>query len=340
MKVLTCIRPGKMQISSEKYPVLQEGHAIVQVKRVGVCGTDLHAYQGRQPFFSYPRIFGHELAGIIAEIGDNSQGFNKGDIVTVIPYYACGNCIACRNGKSNCCVQIQVLGVHIDGGLQEYLSVPVNYLVQGRGLSYEALAIVEPFSIAAHAVERAAIKPGEFVLLMGVGPIGIAILQLLGAAGAKVIVADTNAHRLNCCKSFVPEAFLINPLNENLMQRLQEITDQDMPTVVVDATGNLNAINNGISYLAHGGRFVLVGLQREMIQISHPEFHKREATLMSSRNATRAHFESVITAIETGIINPQKYITHYVTVEEAVEAFEGWLHPSSNVLKAVIHLDK
>lgn len=340
MRVLCCTEPGKMQIQQKPEPLLQPGHAIIQVKRVGVCGTDLHAYQGRQPFFSYPRIFGHELAGVITEVSANTGDFTKGDSVTVIPYYNCGTCIACINGKTNCCVQIQVLGVHIDGGLSEYISVPVQYLVKGKGLDYDALAIVEPFAIAAHAVERAAISPGEFVLVMGAGPIGIATIHLAAMAGASVIILDTNEFRLHFWSASVPHAHLIQPGKDDILEKLQAITGNNMPTVVIDATGNLQAINSGFSYLAHGGRYVLVGLQRDTIQFSHPEFHKREATLMSSRNATRKHFDFVINAIQSGNIDPNKYITHRVSFDAAAHSFDHWIDPKNNVIKAMIEVNE
>lgn len=340
MKVLCCTEPGKMQIQQKPEPLLQPGHAIIQIKRVGVCGTDLHAYQGRQPFFSYPRIFGHELSGVITEVSGNTGDFSTGDIVTVIPYYSCGTCIACINGKTNCCAQIQVLGVHIDGGLSEYISVPVQYLVKGEGLDYDALAIVEPFAIAAHAVERAAIVAGEFVLVMGAGPIGIAIVHLAAMAGASVIVMDTNEFRLNFWKPSVPHAYLLQPGKDDVLDQLKAITANNMPTVVIDATGNLQAINNGFGYMAHGGRYVLVGLQRDTIQFSHPEFHKREATLMSSRNATRRHFSSVIKAIKNGEIDANKYITHRVSFDTAEHSFNNWIDPKNNVIKAMIEVSK
>lgn len=339
MQVLCCTEPGNMQIEERPRPVLTEGHAILQIKRIGVCGTDLHAYQGRQPYFKYPRIFGHEISGVIAEIAGNEYGFEKGETVTVIPYYSCGHCIACSHGKSNCCVQIQVLGVHIDGGLSEYIAVPVSYLVKSHGLIADQLAIVEPFAIAAHALERAAIQKDEWVMLLGAGPIGLAIAQLAAGRGARLMVLDSNPFRLECCRKAIPGISCWQPGKEDILPALKEVTNNTMPTLVVDATGNLTAINSGFRYMAHGGRYVLVGLQSGDISFSHPEFHKREATLMSSRNATRRQFDEVISLMKAGVISEEHYITHRLHFREAANSFQDLIDPHNHVLKAVISLD-
>ena len=146
------------------------------VRRVGICGTDLHAFEGVQPFFEYPRILGHELAGDLVDM-DKAPGFTIGEAVTIIPYFNCGVCIACRTGRPNCCVNIRVCGVHVDGGMVEYLRVPSSSLVHGEGMSYEQLALVEPLAIGAHSIRRAAVRPEEFVLVIGAGPIGLGVME-------------------------------------------------------------------------------------------------------------------------------------------------------------------
>lgn len=339
MQVLCCTAPGNMQIEERARPELREGYVILQIKRIGVCGTDLHAYQGRQPYFTYPRIFGHEIGGVIAEISDNEGGFEKGEQVTVIPYFSCGHCIACTKGKPNCCVQIQVLGVHIDGGLSEYITVPISNLVKSQGLSANQLAIVEPFAIAAHALERAAISEEEWVVVMGAGPIGLAVLQLAAVKGVRLIVIDSNEFRLDFCKNAVPGIYCLQPDKDDVVAALKKITSNNMPTLVMDATGNLSAINRGFQYMAHGGRYVLVGLQSGDICISHPEFHKREATLMSSRNATRQQFDEVIGLMKAGVITEKHYITHRLNFHEAAASFQDLIDPHNHVVKAVISFD-
>lgn len=299
MKTLVCREPGKFEYETGTKPVLQKDQAIIRIKRIGICGTDLHAFEGTQPYFSYPRILGHELAGELVEF-DNAPDFQIGETVTFIPYFNCSTCIACRMGKPNCCTNIKVCGVHVDGGMVEYLSVPSYSLVHGEGLSFDELALVEPLAIGAHGIRRAAIEPGEYVLVIGAGPIGLGTMEFARIAGANVIALDINEQRLQFCKEKLKVAHTINVLTADVSEKLKEITNGDMPTVVIDATGSLKAINNAFQYMAHGARYVLIGLQKGDISFSHPEFHKREATLMSSRNATRQDFEHVIANMKGG----------------------------------------
>jgi len=338
MKALVCEQPGSFQYVKKEKPFLQNGHAILKIKRIGICGTDLHAFEGTQPFFNYPRILGHELAAEIVEIETNNE-FAVGDKVTFSPYFYCGKCIACRNGLTNCCADIKVFGVHIDGGMSEFISVPIRYLIKGNDMSFEELALVEPLAIGAHGIRRASVKPGEFVLVMGAGPIGLGVMEFARIAGAHVIAMDVNDQRLKFCKEKLNVAYAINPAKEDAMAQLRSITDNDMPTVVIDATGNLKAINNAFQYMAHGARYVLVGLQRNEIVISHPEFHKREATLMSSRNATEEDFNHVLNCLKNKLLDPATYITHRVLFDEVKDNFESWLDPQTGVIKAMVTLD-
>ncbi len=339
MKAIACTGPGVIQHLDETKPALQAGKALLRVKRIGICGTDLHAFEGVQPYFNYPRIIGHELSAVIEEV-DTSLGFLKDELVTIIPYFNCGHCIACRKNKPNCCVNLNVFGVHIDGGMREYILVPEDKLVKGEGLSADELALVELLAIGAHAVGRAAIEHGEFVLVVGAGPIGMGIMEFARIKGAEVIAMDTNIHRLQFCVQHLNVKHIINPVKENLLTVLKSITQNDMATVVFDATGNLKAINNGINYLAHGGRYVLVGLQKEDFHFNHPEFHKRESTLMSSRNALRSDFENVIVHLKNESINPDNYITHRTLFNEMdSEKFKYWLNPEHKVIKAMISFD-
>lgn len=337
MKTLVCTTPGTLEYSEAGKPELKSNHAIIKIKRIGICGTDLHAFEGTQPFFNYPRILGHELAGELVE-ADNAPGFETGEMVTFIPYFNCGECIACRSGKPNCCTHIQVCGVHTDGGMAEYLQVPSYSLVHGDGLSADELALVEPLAIGAHGIRRAGVQPGEFVLVIGAGPIGLGIMEFARIAGAQVIAMDINQQRLAFCKDKLQVHYTINPAKEDAMEALKVITNNDFPTVIIDATGSQKAINNAFQYLAHGGRYILVGLQKDAISVSHPEFHKRETTLMSSRNATRADFEHVISSMKKGLVDPTNYITHRVPFHEVKDAFKSWLDPKNGVIKAMVNV--
>jgi len=338
MKLLVCTQPQQFVYQQVEQPKITSGNAILKVKRIGICGTDLHAFEGTQPFFNYPRILGHELACEVVEIEENSD-CKVGDAVTFIPYFSCGKCIACRNKKPNCCTDIQVFGVHIDGGMSEYISVPIQFLVKSQGLSFDELALIEPLAIGCHGINRANIQPNEFVLVVGAGPIGLGTMAFAKIAGAKVIALDVNDSRLTFCQEKLSVDFTINALSDNVLARLREITNNDMPTVIIDATGNLRAIENAFQYLAHGGKYILIGLQKGEISFSHPEFHKRESTLMSSRNATRQDFEQVIDAIKKGVIKPTTYITHRVNFEQVKDNFESWLNPENGVIKAMVNFD-
>jgi 2-desacetyl-2-hydroxyethyl bacteriochlorophyllide A dehydrogenase len=343
MRALVCERPGELEYREIDAPLAGPGQAIIKIMRIGICGTDLHAFEGTQPYFEYPRILGHELAGDLVD-ADGVPGFVPGEAVTVIPYFNCGTCIACRNGKPNCCEKIRVCGVHIDGGMVDYLSVPSSSLLHGEGLSYDELALVEPLAIGAHAIRRANVKEGEFVLVIGAGPIGLGVMEAARIAGAQVIAMDLNRGRLNFCRNELQLLHIVDASGEegsgkDALERIKEITRNDMPAVVIDATGSRKAINDGFQYLAHGGRYVLVGLQKGEIVFSHPEFHKREATLMSSRNATREDFARIMDALKKGLIDPLKYITHRVGFEQVKSAFGRWLDPATGVIKAMVSCD-
>ncbi|MDA3613436.1 zinc-binding alcohol dehydrogenase family protein [Polluticaenibacter yanchengensis] len=336
MRTLTCVTPGTFEYSDTEIPVVPEGYTLLKIKRVGICGTDLHAYEGTQPFFNYPRILGHELAAEIAET--SAEGFSVGEAVTISPYFYCGTCIACRNGKYNCCQKINVCGVHIDGGMRDYLAVPDYSLIHGEGLSFDELALVEPLAIGAHGVRRADVQPGEYVLVIGAGPIGLGTMEFARIAGAHVIALDINTQRLQFCKDKLGVEHTVNALDADVYAQISAITNGDMPTVVIDCTGNQKAILNAFQYMAHGARFVLIGLQKGELSFSHPEFHKREGTLMSSRNATSVDFDHVVSSMKKGFVNPTNYITHTVTFEQVKDEFAGWLDPKNGVIKAMVSL--
>jgi 2-desacetyl-2-hydroxyethyl bacteriochlorophyllide A dehydrogenase len=335
MKALVCTKPGQMEYIDRPEPEKKAGYAIVRIRKICICGTDLHAFEGTQPFFNYPRILGHELSGELVDF-DEAPGFHRGEAVTFLPYLNCGNCIACLAGKTNCCARLKVCGVHIDGGMADFYAIPSRLLLHADGLDLTELAMVEPLSIGAHGVKRAEIKPGEFVLVMGAGPIGLGVIEFARIQGAQVIVMDTNDFRLDFCKTVLGVHHIINAGAENIMEQLQYITSGNMPEVVMDASGNRQAINSGFRYMAHGGRYVLVGLQKDEIVLSHPEFHKREATLMSSRNATREDFERVMQCIREKKVNPLAFITNRVPFNEAASGFPGWLQSPGSIIKVVV----
>jgi 2-desacetyl-2-hydroxyethyl bacteriochlorophyllide A dehydrogenase len=339
MKHLVLDEPGKFSLTELACaPEPASNEALVRVRRVGICGTDLHAFKGEQPFFTYPRVLGHELSVEIVAVGDNLEGLRQGDRCAVEPYLNCGKCIACRKGKSNCCENLQVLGVHADGGLCELLAVPLNKLHKSASLSLDQLALVEPLCIGAHAVARAQVEEGETVLVVGAGPIGLAVIQAVTHAGAKVLVTDVNEERLR----FASQHFAVTATmqsTDDLVERVKEINVGDLPTLVFDATGNQQAMNASFHLPANGGRLVFVGLVQGSLTVFDPEAHRRELTVLFSRNATAVDFKRVIGLLEEGAIDIHPWITHRAILgAELIKEFPLWLNPQSRFIKALIEL--
>jgi len=333
MKYIVCEKPGEFILKERKAPERKENEALLQVNKVGICGTDLHAYTGNQAFFTYPRILGHELATEVLEIGKNTKGIKAGDKVVIMPYLNCKKCIACRNGKTNCCTNLKVLGIHTDGGMQEQITVPVDILLPANELTDNEMAIVEPLAIGAHAIRRANIKKDEFVVVVGCGPIGIGIMKLAQIEGAKVIALDLNDDRLDYAKEKIGVNYTLN-VKDDPLSKILEITNGDLATAVFDASGNKMALEAGPKYMAHGGRFVLVGLNKGELSYNHPEIHAKESTLLCSRNATIQDFEHVINIIDE--FPTSSFITHNVDYSDMISNFDNWLNPENGVIKATV----
>lgn len=335
MRYIVCEKPGEFLLKEKENPKLQAGEAILKVKKVGICGTDLHAYSGNQAFFSYPRILGHELATEIVEIDDNIRNLKVGDNVVVMPYISCGKCIACRKGKTNCCNNIKVLGVHTDGGMQEQISVPIDLLIPANNLSDDQMAIVEPLAIGAHAIRRAQLTKGEFIVVIGCGPIGIGIMKLAQLGGVKVIAIDVNQKRLDYAKEKIEVDHIVMG-GANAVAEIAAITNGDMATAVFDATGHKGALESGPDYMSHGGRYVLVGLSKGELVFIHPKIHAKETSILCSRNATLEDFEHVIAVLEQGKFLIESFITHNVGYHQMIANFDSWLDPANGVIKATV----
>lgn len=314
--------------------------ALVRVLRVGICGTDLHAFEGKQPFFSYPRILGHELALEVEALGsaDSSPPLKVGDRCTLEPYLNCGKCLACRRGRSNCCINMQVLGVHRDGGMRERFVVPVNKLHRANDIPLESLALVEMFSIGAHAVRRAQLEPGENTLIIGAGPIGLGAMHFARLTGANVTAMDVNAARLVFCQKQIGISAVIDG-RQNAEQQIRDVFNGELPTAVFDATGSAKAMANAFNFVAHSGRLVFVGLVQDNVTFHDPLFHSREMTLMASRNATSADFDWVLATMTAGKLDATAWVTHRAAPEALVEQFASWLLPETGVIKAMLAFD-
>lgn len=333
MLTVICETPGLLRAEDRPRPVRAADEVLVRVKRVGVCGTDLHIYTGKQPYLSYPRVMGHELSGLVEEAPEGSA-LQPGDVVYVMPYLSCGHCIACRAGKTNCCTRIQVLGVHRDGAFTEYLSVPQAFVHRADGVTLDQAAMVEFLAIGAHAVRRANVQAGQRVLVVGAGPIGMAAMIFCGLRGATVTALDGRQDRLDFCRDTLGVAATV-ALGEGDEARLAALTEGDFFDAVFDATGNAQAMQRGFRFVAHGGTYVLVSIVAADITFSDPEFHKRETTLLGSRNATTEDFETVLQAMRAGLI-PAALNTHRMPLARVPEDFAGLLDPAAGVIKAIV----
>ena len=314
------------------------GEALVRVHRVGVCGTDLSGYLGKMPFFSYPRIPGHELGVEVLEVGAAVTHVKAGDRCSVEPYINDPNSYASRKGKPNCCEHLQVLGVHTDGGMRPQFIVPARKLHVSTKLAFEQLALVETLAIGCHAVNRAAPRSDESVLIIGAGPIGLSTLEFVKLTGAKLIVLDMNEQRLTFCRDVMGVAHTVNDL-ENLEQDLRALTDGHLPDVVFDATGSSASMSNAFGLIAPGGRLVYVGITTDEVKFKHRVFHKTEGTLLCSRNALPEDFTRIIGLIEDDKIDTRPWITHRTAFDDVPEVFPSFLKPESGVIKAIIEVD-
>lgn len=337
MKTVILQEPGQFNLVDTSPPASPGTDEVqVRVRRVGICGTDLHAFTGTQPFFNYPRILGHELALEIVEIGSTTlkHDLTVGDHCCVRPYMNCGVCDACRRGFTNACTRLQVLGVHCDGGMRELINVPIDKIHKSTLLQDEELALVEMLSIGAHAVRRANITAGEYVVVVGVGPIGLGVAQFARLAGAHVIALDVSDSRLAFARQQKAIEHCLDGKLDVLEQFKAAIPD-GMPTVVFDATGNAASMMKSFNYVAQGGRLVFVGLFQGDVTFNDPEFHRRELTLLASRNATAQDFDQVMDALETKKIDVKPWITYSPSAEEMIRDFPTWLDPVNGVVKAM-----
>lgn len=329
-EALVCIEPGRLQVERRSVGRRDPGQALVRPRRVGICGTDYHIYEGKHPFLQYPRVPGHELAVEVVEAAEGSP-LTSGELCVVNPYLACGGCVACRAGKPNCCARISVLGVHQDGGLAGLMAVPAGNLIRAPGLTADQCAAAEFLSIGAHAVRRGGASGHDRVLVAGAGPIGLGVALFAKLAGADVTVLDREAERVAAAGAILGVTAL--PADGAEAAALTESFD-----LVFDATGNQASMERSFDFVCHGGRYVLVGLIKGSITFSDPDFHRREITLHGSRNATAQDFERVIDAIRSGAVPLDRLITHRTSLQEATRDIPRWAAQKSGLIKALVEI--
>lgn len=334
MLTISCNKPHELVVDERPIPVRRDGEVLVRIRRIGMCGTDFHIFSGNQPYLSYPRVMGHELSGEVLD-ADPDSGIRIGSIVTINPYLRCRTCHACRRDKPNCCMNIRVMGVHIDGGMAEYVSVPAEAVIDVEGLTLDQAAMVEFLSIGMHAVRRGTVTSADRVLVVGAGAIGVGVALFAKMAGADVFVVDTNSSRLQRAQAVCSgiETALADSEVESWMR---EKTDGDFFDVVFDASGNAAAMQKGFAYVAHGGRYVLVSVVSQDITFSDPEFHKREMQLIGSRNATKHDFGVVIDMIRNGAIPTDRLHTHSLNATDLPDQVPELLKAPGDLLKAIV----
>ena len=336
VRTVICNKPGELELIERERPAPTSGYTLVKVSRVGICGTDLHIFGGKHPFLEYPRVMGHEFSGVVVEsLGDGMLA--EGTNVIVNPYMACGDCRACRKNKPNCCTNIQVLGVHVDGALQEYLTVPNRALIPYDNMRAEEAASVEFFAIGMHAVNRAAPEKGDRVLVAGAGPIGLGVALIAKSRGANVVLLDLNAERLaNVRNRFGLENVV--QAGGSAADELSKLTNGEMFDIVYDATGNVHSIHSSFTYVGQGGTLCLVSVVKDDITFPDPSFHAREMTIIGSRNSTNGDFEDVIALIKDGTIDVDLFVTHTMGLDEVPSVLGGLHGEQDSLIKAMVSL--
>ena len=346
MQAAMLLEPGRLeQVELPEPPDPMAGEALVAVRRVGICGTDFHAYASTQNFFAYPRVLGHELAVEVLELGpgtadgsaNGSAPVRVGEHCAVMPYLSCGACMACGRGHPNCCERIDVLGVTIDGGMRERLVVPVSALYARPGLSLDQLALVETLGIGMHAVERAGPVPSDTVLIVGTGPIGLAIAQCVGNAVDRVVVSDLSPARLAFAERTT--GFTAVAAGPDLPDALREHLGGDLPTLVFDATGSKASMEAAFELVGAGGRLVLVGHTTGPITFDNPLFHRRELDVRGSRNALASEWATVLDRVAGATLDALPWIGRRSSLATISHDLPELAAGTGDLVKAMVDID-
>lgn len=336
MKAILCSAPGRLEAVLRPLPETPAGWVPVDIRMIGICGTDFHIFEGTHPFLDYPRVMGHELSGIVAA-GSTSATLPPGTAVVINPYIACGTCVACRKGRPNCCAKLEVLGVHIDGGMCERIVMPEGNLYPAGDLSLRDAAMIEFLSIGAHAVRRSGVAAGDRVLVVGAGPIGVGTALFARLAGGDVTLVDVSTERLAYVDSRLGFRQTL-PAGRDALVEMGRRTGGDLYDVVFDATGNARAMETSFGFVASGGTLVFVGVLKADITFADSEFHRREMKLLATRNATKEDFDTVMAAVTIGKIPMDALNTHTDLLDTLPEAMPDWLASKNPRLKAIVTL--
>ncbi|KAF0825345.1 MULTISPECIES: zinc-binding alcohol dehydrogenase family protein [Cytobacillus] len=339
MKAVQIPSAMEMEVIDIEKPVIRNpDEVLVKVKRVGICGSDMHIYHGTNPLATYPRIVGHEVAGEVVEVGSNVSGMKPGDHVVVEPIRYCGECYACRKGRPNVCQSLSVFGVHEDGGLREFFVLPENQLhVVDSSLEWDEIVLAEPYTIGAQAVWRGAVEEEDTVFIQGSGPIGICILKMAKLQGARVIISDLKQERLAFAKENGADE-IIHAAEESVEERVMELTNGEGPNVVIDAVCLPSTFELGVNLVSPAGTVVVLGFDERPSSIPQLPITKKEVTIVGSRLQTN-QFEKVVSLLNVEKLQSNGFITHHFPISEVQEAFRYVEKNPDQVRKAVIVFD-
>ena len=315
MKTVLLKQPGEIGISEIEKTSRRENEVLLKVRSTGICGSDIGAYKGVNPLVSYPRIIGHEIAGEVVEVAADEKTFRVGDRVILEPYVYCGQCYPCSIGRTNCCENLTVRGVHIEGGMAEYVSHPRHLLHKvPEDIPWHLIPMAEPLVIAMHAVKQSEVKAGEHVAITGAGQIGLLAAQYALTLGALPIVVDPVDERLALATRLgVPH--VINPVSQDAVAQIKSITRARMAEAAIEASGAASAIRAMVDYVAYAGRIALVGWPKSDIPMPTALFTKKELTIRGSRNSV-GQFPESLRLIAEGKVDVAALLTKTVSLEE------------------------
>lgn len=337
MKAIVIDKPYEVEIRDVPMPTVGEGEALLRVLYVGICGADVASYTGNQPFTTYPRIPGHEFSAEIIEIPENDKGLKKGDVVTCNPYFNCGKCYSCERGHVNCCTDNRTMGVQRDGAFCEYISMPVERIYPGMGLTAQELALIEPFSISRHAISRAVIHQTDSVLIVGAGPIGLFALLAAKQFAGKIAVADVLNNRLDLAMSYGAVG-VVNTATEDIAKFTEEFTDGRGFDVCIEACGRPETFLMCIDEAAYAANIILIGNGKRETTFLHSIILKKELNIFGSRNAMKQDFLDNIELAASGKVDLMKMVSGVYEMDKAAEAFDALAHNKGDLAKLLIRI--
>ncbi|WP_085506134.1 zinc-binding alcohol dehydrogenase family protein [Thalassobacillus devorans] len=338
MKAIQVKEPGTLKVVEMEEPAIEQSNQVkIRMKAMGICGSDMHILHGENPFASYPRVIGHEIAGEIVETGDAVSDLSVGDKVVVEPMTSCGECYACRQDRPNVCENVQVYGVHREGGGRELMVMPEHLVHKlNNQLDWPEIALIEPFTIGAQSIYRGQVQEGDYVFIIGAGPIGLCCLKMAKQAGAKVAISDFNDQRLDFAKEWGAD-HVINPQNSKVEEEVFNWTGGMGANVVIDAVGFPQTVEQAIEVTSVAARVVLLGFDTKMSEIAQVNITKKELTICGSRLQTH-RFPKVVELFNTLEFDVKDLVSHQFELEEAEKAFELMDNASPDVRKVIINL--